>query len=56
MGEVREDDIAELQIVGDVASLESTGRAEVELRVNGDVVAGSDARGLYGLFWIPELD
>lgn len=60
---VQHDDLAEALGVGnllaleivDVAALESTGESKVELRIDGDVVSESMARGLHGHFWIPDM-
>lgn len=44
--------IAELQIV-DTVALPHTGESIVELVYDGNVVAEAEARGHYGLVWIP---
>jgi len=46
-------DISEMRIVGDAVGIEKTDTATVELRVDGEAVADSHAKGAYGLLWVP---
>lgn len=46
-------DPREMRIVGQTATVEETGAATVELRVDGELVSDFDAEGAYGLCWIP---
>lgn len=46
-------DIGEMRIVGDAVGIEETDLATVEMRVDGQAVADSHSKGVYGLLWVP---